>query len=441
MTRSFRVPRLPVFAVVVLGLAMLVAGQADAVSIEEASLFNLASHDKNHGLVQQLLAKGVSPNVPVGRFNDEQTAVHAAAEGGAVQNLGALLDAGGDLRARDRDGNTPLHLASRGGFSGYADVVRVLLERGADLHRPNARGETPLHVAVYTGSGGGSADRAVIKALLDAGAKPKTVDGTGLTAIQRFARHGGDMGWLVTLLLGAGADPDHKDPRGDAPLHAAIKEGGSNGNAAVVKALLQGGADPCVQDARGYTPYQMSSGMQRIQRALSRAGGHDLACDESRMVYGDEGTGREDTSKRTGKRRPEEATATLKPFGPNWFIAENQPCQLWQQNPEPGETITWSGACVDGKASGEGREVLYSPDGGQSVYEGEWRNGKKHGQGTYTWADGARYEGEWAYGRAHGYGTYTTVSGKRYTGEWRNGCYKAGSRWATVAATREECGF
>ena len=150
MTRSFRVPRFPVFGVVVL---MLAAGQAAAVSIEEASLFNLASHDKNHGLVQQLLAKGVSPNVPVGRFNDEQTAVHAAAEGGAVQNLGALLDAGGDLRARDRDGNTPLHLASRGGFSGYADVVRVLLERGADLHRPNARGETPLHVAVYTGSG------------------------------------------------------------------------------------------------------------------------------------------------------------------------------------------------------------------------------------------------------------------------------------------------
>ena len=292
MTRSFRVPRFPVFGVVVL---MLAAGPAEAVSLEEANLFNLASDDKDHRTVRQLLAKGVSPNVPVGRFNDGQTAVHAAAEGGAIKNLMALLDAGGDLHARDRDGNTPLHLASRGVFSGYADVVRVLLERGADLHRPNARGETPLHVAVYTGIGGGSADRAVIKALLDAGARPKTVDGTGLTAIQRFARHGGDMGWLATLLLGAGADPDQKDPRGDAPLHAAIKEGGSNGKAAVVKALLQGGADPCVQDARGYTPYQMSSGMQRIHRALDRANGGDLACDDSKMVY-EESDGSEDDS-------------------------------------------------------------------------------------------------------------------------------------------------
>ena len=415
MTRSFRVPRLPVFAVVVL---MLAAGPAEAVSLEEANLFNLASDDKDHRTVRQLLAKGVSPNVPVGRFNDGQTAVHAAAEGGAVKNLAALLDAGGDLHARDRDGNTPLHLASRGVFSGYADVVRVLLERGADLHRPNARGETPLHVAVYTGSGGGSADRAVIKALLDAGARPATVDGTGLTAIQRFARHGGDMGWLVTLLLGAGADPDQKDPRGDAPLHAAIKEGGSNGKAAVVKALLQGGADPCVQDARGYIPYQMSSGIQRIQRALSRADGHDLACDKSRMVYGDEGTGREDASKRTGERRPGEATAPLQPFGPNWIIAENQPCQVGNSKPVPGETFTWSGACVDGKVSGEGRGVWHLPDGRKSVYEGNMH-----------------------YGKAHGYGTLNHSNGKRYEGEWRNGCYKAGNRTVALGPTREECGF
>ena len=120
MTRSFRFPRFTVFGALFLGLmlAVLVAGQAAAVSIEEASLFNLASHDKNHGLVQQLLAKGVSPNVPVGRFNDEQTAVHAAAEGGAVQNLGALLDAGGA---------TPYHVSS-----GMQRIHRALARAGGD---------------------------------------------------------------------------------------------------------------------------------------------------------------------------------------------------------------------------------------------------------------------------------------------------------------------
>ena len=29
-------------------------------------------------------------------------------------------------------------------------------------------------------------------------------------------------------------------------------------------------------------------------------------------------------------------TAVLKPFGPNWIIAENQPCQVWTPHPCPG---------------------------------------------------------------------------------------------------------
>ena len=28
-------------------------------------------------------------------------------------------------------------------------------------------------------------------------------------------------------------------------------------------------------------------------------------------------------------------------------------------------------------------------------YEGQWRDGKKHGFGTFAWASGARYEGGW----------------------------------------------
>lgn len=443
MTRSFRFPRLTLFGALFLGLvfAVLVSGPAGAASSEEARLFNLAAHDKNHGAVQQLLAKGVSPNVPVGRFNDGQTAVHAAAEGGAVRNLAALLQAGGNPNARERDGNTPLHLSSRGSFSGHVDAVRVLLQRGADLHRPNALGETPLHVAVYGDVGAAHSD--IIKALLVAGARPETVDGNGLTALQRFARHSGDRGEIVTLLLRAGADPEQKDSRGDAPLHAAIKEGGSNGKPAVVEALLAGGANPCVQDARGYTPYQMSSAMQRIHQALSRSGGGDLDCDKSSMVYG-EGSGSgapSEMTKQGQEGQTGESRAALKPFGPNWIIAENQPCQASNHWPLPGETYTWSGGCVDGKVSGEGRGVFHLPDGGKDVYEGRMRDGKHHGQGIFTWAKGARFEGEWRYNKPHGYGIYTDAAGARFEGKWHNGCYKAGSRKIWINASDEECGF
>ncbi len=165
------------------------------------------------------------------------------------------------------------------GFTDHVAAVRILLKHGADLHRTNNSGETPLHVAVFTGVS--AAHVGVISALLNAGAKPQQVDGNGLTALQRFVRHSENNGAIVRLLLRSGAGPDQKDPQGDAPLHAAIKSGGSYGKAEVVEALLDGGANPCVRDAREYTPYQMSSDMNRIHRALSRAGGGDLACDDA----------------------------------------------------------------------------------------------------------------------------------------------------------------
>ena len=32
-------------------------------------------------------------------------------------------------------------------------------------------------------------------------------------------------------------------------------------------------------------------------------------------------------------------------------------------------------------------------------YVGEYKDGKRHGQGTYTWADGDKYVGEWKDGK------------------------------------------
>ena len=155
--------------------------------------------------------------------------------------------------------------------------------------------------------------------------------------------------------------------------------------------------------------------------------------------------------------------APLEPFGPNWIIAENQRCQLYNPSPKPGETITWSGDCVDGKASGEGR-VVWRGSYGESVYEGDFRDGKPHGHGTYTYsngnryegdfrdgkphghgtytsADGRRYEGEWRDSKPHGHGIYTTAAGRRYEGEWQEGCYEdQGATWA-IGTTAAECGF
>ena len=77
-------------------------------------------------------------------------------------------------------------------------------------------------------------------------------------------------------MIEAGADPNGKYHKGDAPLHAVIRSG--RGMVAVGKALLSGGADPYARDAKRYTPYHIAPEGSAIHCALDRARGHDLAC-------------------------------------------------------------------------------------------------------------------------------------------------------------------
>ena len=56
-----------------------------------------------------------------------------------------------------------------------------------------------------------------------------------------------------------------------------------------------------------------------------------------------------------------------------------------------------------------------------SKYEGEWREGLKHGEGIFTWNDGRSYVGEYKNDKKHGRGTYTWTNGCEYSGQWRNG--------------------
>jgi hypothetical protein len=55
----------------------------------------------------------------------------------------------------------------------------------------------------------------------------------------------------------------------------------------------------------------------------------------------------------------------------------------------------------------------------ESTYDGQVKNGLRHGVGTYiNVKEGVEYKGEWINGMRHGKGTLTYKNGSVYEGEW-----------------------
>lgn len=57
-------------------------------------------------------------------------------------------------------------------------------------------------------------------------------------------------------------------------------------------------------------------------------------------------------------------------------------------------------------------------------YDGQWKDGKLHGIGTYLFRDGKTYEGEWENNRQNGNGKAIYSDDRQYTGNWKNGRYE-----------------
>ena len=117
-----------------------------------------------------------------------------------------------------------------------------------------------------------------------------------------------------------------------------------------------------------------------------------------------------------------------------WVKDPQTGCEIWTVS---ADAASWSGACVSGKASGNGT-VTYKKDGKLfSTYKGEVGNGDLNGQGVYIWADEDRYEGQFKNGKSNGQGVYIWADGSRYEGQFKDGkpngqgvgTYKDGNRY------------
>ena len=89
--------------------------------------------------------------------------------------------------------------------------------------------------------------------------------------------------------------------------------------------------------------------------------------------------------------------------------------------------------------SGHGTTTYASGD----KYVGEWRNGKKHGQGTYTFPRGSKnafcckYVGEWKNGIPNGLGIHTYADGRVQEGIWGNNKFKYAQKVTPTVTARK----
>ena len=95
--------------------------------------------------------------------------MHSAALSGNPAVVKKLIDAGADVRVRNNDGNTPLHLA----VLSSPLVTGLLIGAGAEVNTWNSLRNTPLHVAMTFGK----IEAALL--LLEAGADRLVRNGQG----------------------------------------------------------------------------------------------------------------------------------------------------------------------------------------------------------------------------------------------------------------------
>jgi ankyrin repeat protein len=119
-------------------------------------------------------------------------------------------------------------------------IARRLVEAGADIHALTKDGQSPLNHASARGI------TEVVELLLECGAKVDEQDRFGLTCLHYAVRKG--YGAAVSRLLAAGATPDIGDEYGFTPLHEAAERGRTE----LVGVLLEAGADRTKGTVKAY---------------------------------------------------------------------------------------------------------------------------------------------------------------------------------------------
>ena len=162
-------------------------------------------------VVNLFIMAGMDPNVAEG----DMTALLEACRRGYSEVGLALIEAGGDVNAKDPYGVSCLMFSS---ISGSNDLILGLIEKGADVNAQDNYGRSTLIEALTTEN---DILFETYKALIDAGADVNIRIEGGLTPIMLAADGNKE---ILRLLIDAGADPNAIDNEGITILQRAKVE-------------------------------------------------------------------------------------------------------------------------------------------------------------------------------------------------------------------------
>ena len=138
-----------------------------AAQFSDSYKFLKAVRDADGAKATEALEAPGSTIIDTRDYGTGETALHIVVKRRDTTWLGFLLGKGAKPDVRDTQGNTPLGLAAR---LGYTEGVQLLLAVRASVDMPNNSGETPLIFAVH------NRDIATVRLLLGAGASPTRSD-------------------------------------------------------------------------------------------------------------------------------------------------------------------------------------------------------------------------------------------------------------------------
>jgi ankyrin repeat protein len=213
----------------------------------------------------------ITPETVLQRDSAGNTMLHAAVNGGSDTEIAAaILNQKADVNARNKEGETALHIAVR---EDYRETGELLLSRGADIFSSNSAGESPLYLALihplsvvqwfFTPRTAEATDGLgnsmlhytamwkldqFIPFIISKGISTEAVNATSETALFMAARYDGAS--TAQALLAVNANLHARDILGNSALHAAVRWNAVHS----VNTLIDAGIDVNTHALDGTTP-------------------------------------------------------------------------------------------------------------------------------------------------------------------------------------------